>query len=393
MNLDAATFVMSLSLDALLCCGISAALTRALASSSEALWNWSGAMICFAVSFILLYFSAMPGPRSAVLTLFVPHAFGVAGSMSLFFACLSINGRRIPRWSSTAAVLIIGAIASTLTMSDSHAIRASLTLAACASFTFMGACAFATERRWREGFGGLLAILSVLSMAVCCAASALVEGLGGGITKQALAPYLFFFEAAFLSSSFAFILCVGELARSQALDLSLRDGLTGLLNKRAFFEAANPTLSRARRSGACCAFLMIDIDFFKRINDTHGHLAGDAAIVHASVLISRSLRASDVCARFGGEEFCALLSDTDVEGALRVANRILDSSRAEPALHQSSNGTTIEMPFTLSIGVHVQKIDDSDDAASLLAHADTALYASKRSGRDRLTLSRALAKD
>jgi diguanylate cyclase (GGDEF)-like protein len=387
MILDAGTFMMSLSLDALLCAALSAALTRALPSKSESLWHWSGAMACYAVSLVLFNVSAMGSARNPVLVHFLPHAFAVAGSMSLLSACLSLNGRRSPRWSAPAALAIILFLALSLNYPAAEQTRNAFVLFSCSGYALASSYAFASERRWREGFSGWLAILSTLALAICAAALALLLTTTQ-ISREGFAPFLLFFEASFLSSSFAFILAAGELTHARALELSMRDGLTGLLTRRAFLEAITPALSGAKRLQSTCAMVMVDIDFFKRINDTHGHLAGDAAIAHASALIARSLRGSDICARFGGEEFCALLPDTDEQGALQVAMRILDSARKEPAAYiDPRSGLALSIPYTVSVGVHWQAIDQSSDAQSLLAKADAALYASKASGRDKVTMS------
>lgn len=388
MNLDPSTLIMSLSLDAILCCAISAALTRVLSASSDALWSWSGAMLCFAVSFGLIELTAQGAIANPILIQFMPHAFGVIGCACAHSASIALGGRRPIRWTLYAALAICLAIGASLSRPDASAERASLAFFSMAAFLAMASISFISESRWRSQFGGWLAILSTISMAIVLAAASALILLGGNdsLTFSSMPSLLFAFEACFLASSFAFILSAGELARSQAIELSMRDGLTGLLTKRAFFETCGPAISRARRQSTRCCALMVDIDFFKRVNDTHGHLSGDAVIAHASSLISSALRASDICARFGGEEFCVLLPDTDTEGARQVALRILESAREQPAIVSlTGQKELLTIPFTVSVGLHVQKLSDHDTLSTLLSKADEALYASKRSGRDRLT--------
>jgi diguanylate cyclase (GGDEF)-like protein len=379
---------MSLSLDAILCCAISAALTRVLSASADALWSWSGAMLCFAVSFGLLELTTQDAITNPILVQFMPHAFGVIGCACAHSASMSLGGRRPVRWTLYAALTICLVIGASLSRPDASAERASLAFFSMAVFLTMASIAFISESRWRSQFGGWLAILSTLSMAILLATSSvlLLMGWHDSLSFTSMPSLLFTFEACFLASSFAFILSAGELGRSQAIELSMRDGLTGLLTKRAFFETCVPAISRARRQSMRCCALMVDIDFFKRVNDTHGHLAGDAVIAHASSLISSALRSSDICARFGGEEFCLLLPDTDIEGARQVALRILESSREQPAVVSlAGNKELVTIPFTVSIGLHVQKLSAQDTLPTLLSKADEALYSSKRSGRDRLT--------
>jgi len=162
-----------------------------------------------------------------------------------------------------------------------------------------------------------------------------------------------------------------ELAR-----LATRDGLTGLYNRRRFDERLQECFHTLRRSARPYALLVIDIDFFKRVNDTHGHPAGDAVLQRLAQLLGEQVRATDFVARYGGEEFVALLPETGtVADAALVAEKIR-AAVAEavfPAVGQ----------ITVSIGVSVSDVADAD-ASALTRRADAALYQAKAAGRDRV---------
>lgn len=170
-----------------------------------------------------------------------------------------------------------------------------------------------------------------------------------------------------------------ERERSETQRLRERaqtDGLTGLPNRRAFDEALSRLLSGRRERDVRFCLLMLDLDFFKSYNDTHGHLAGDDALRTSARLLRDALRPGDLPARYGGEEFAALLPDTDALAGIQVAGRINRRFRDEPWPLRA---------VTVSIGVAEAHPGDSRD--SLVARADTALYAAKHGGRDRVELA------
>lgn len=166
---------------------------------------------------------------------------------------------------------------------------------------------------------------------------------------------------------------------TQALRKSVScDHLTGLANRRTFFEGAELELQRWRRAPHPLSVVMIDADHFKRINDVHGHAAGDAVLRHLAAGLSAVFRGVDVVARLGGEEFVALLPGTTVEGAEAVASRLCRSIAAQCV---EVDGTPI--PYTISVGVATMEAG-VDGINSLLQRADTAMYAAKANGRNRV---------
>lgn len=163
--------------------------------------------------------------------------------------------------------------------------------------------------------------------------------------------------------------------------LAETDELTGLKNRRKFLAGVQKALDRLKTGGSPTSMLIIDLDHFKAINDTHGHAVGDEALCHAAEQFKKELRRGDLLARIGGEEFAAILPNTDEWGAIMVAERVRARLAATP--FESRAGP---MNLTASIGVtSLQGTDRSADTA--LSRADNALYRAKNEGRDRVRAS------
>ena len=166
-------------------------------------------------------------------------------------------------------------------------------------------------------------------------------------------------------------------------EMSTVDGLTRLTNRTTFITRGQIELSRARRVPAHLACVMIDLDHFKRINDTWGHHAGDKVLVVASSILMEMAREYDEVGRYGGEEFAILLPGATIEGAAAVAERIREKIAATSV---EVDGQKISM--TASFGVACYPAPGIDDLTDLLKAADKALYEAKASGRNRVVLAR-----
>ena len=179
----------------------------------------------------------------------------------------------------------------------------------------------------------------------------------------------------------AFNAMAGQLETDQAaLDqLATRDGLTGLYNHRAFYALLRDELARAKRFQRPVSLLLLDIDHFKRVNDTHGHLAGDAVLRGLGELLGREVRATDRVCRYGGEESTVILPETDLAAAARFAERLRAAVEAQP--FDVDAGVPLRM--TVSIGVASWPAH-ADNAQALVAAADAAMYAAKEGGRNRV---------
>ena len=171
------------------------------------------------------------------------------------------------------------------------------------------------------------------------------------------------------------------MLREQVLALVLRlrtlashDSLTGALNRGAFEQRLESELARARRGSTALSLVIFDVDHFKRLNDSYGHAAGDAALRCIGDIVAATMRRSDVFGRLGGEEFGLLLPDTGIVGAATVADKLRRRFAAP---------TAGQRPLTVSFGV-AEVHSGASTAVAMLDDADRALYAAKRAGRDRV---------
>jgi diguanylate cyclase (GGDEF)-like protein len=167
--------------------------------------------------------------------------------------------------------------------------------------------------------------------------------------------------------------------RVQLASMVLTDPLTGCLNRRGLDQALAREVARSRRAGSELSVLALDLDHFKNVNDSYGHIAGDLVLRELGLRLGQSARGGDMVARTGGEEFTILLPDTDPSGAYRAAVRMCEAVRSGPFV---VNGQSINL--TVSVGVVSASGDHADAARNLKQRADEALYAAKRSGRDRV---------
>jgi diguanylate cyclase (GGDEF)-like protein len=168
------------------------------------------------------------------------------------------------------------------------------------------------------------------------------------------------------------------LALQRAEALSVTDELTRLSNSRYLNQVLRRETKRSIRNGSPLSLLFLDLDSFKQINDLHGHLAGSKVLVEAAVVMRECARETDVVARFGGDEFTLLLPDTNLEGAVQVAERIRDRLRTRRFL--ASDGLSVRQ--TVSIGVATLQPDKPRTAEELMKAADMAMYRVKAAGKD-----------
>ncbi|QLA18710.1 sensor domain-containing diguanylate cyclase [Desulfolutivibrio sulfoxidireducens] len=175
---------------------------------------------------------------------------------------------------------------------------------------------------------------------------------------------------------------VSERKRTEELlvRLATTDGLTGLFNRRRFLEASEAELERSNRYGHPASLLMFDVDHFKSINDTRGHDAGDRVLTALGRIARETLRTVDILGRIGGEEFAALLPETGLEEAARIAERL---RRAVSAMELDTGAAPLSV--TISLGV-AQWTGPGEDLEALLKRADEAMYRAKEAGRDRAEL-------
>ena len=165
--------------------------------------------------------------------------------------------------------------------------------------------------------------------------------------------------------------------RERLQTIVLTDPLSGCYNRRGLNQLAEREVSRAIRQKKELAVLAIDLDHFKRVNDDYGHLTGDEVLREVGALLQATAREADVVARFGGEEFTILVPDSNEDGALILADRVMQAFR-----QYRFRSLPPDVRITVSVGVAADWARDDDVAKTLLARADEALYVAKRNGRD-----------
>ncbi len=211
-------------------------------------------------------------------------------------------------------------------------------------------------------------------------------GAGGDILRAGLPMTITYVGSliVMLGHTFALVLLIVERQMVDLRRLARRDGLTGLLNRTALMDDGGQRLEQCARQQQPFAAMLLDLDHFKRINDTHGHQAGDEVLHHTARTLQRNLRGRDwLLGRYGGEEFVLLLPDTGMEQALALAERLRAALEASPL--DRNDGLIV---ITTSIGVAVA--DAAPGLERLLARADAALYRAKDAGRNRVVCDLAM---
>jgi diguanylate cyclase (GGDEF)-like protein len=178
--------------------------------------------------------------------------------------------------------------------------------------------------------------------------------------------------------NFGFLLMAMDRLRNEVADLALLDDLTGVGNRRHLLQRLTEQCARSERSGEPFALLVIDIDGFKAVNDTHGHAAGDACLQHFALMAQTRLRPGDMLARTGGDEFCIVLPASTLREGAMIARRVLDVCREDA---EACVGADIPISVTIGVAQWTRPMGAFPDR--LIAAADHALYAAKNDGKNR----------
>ncbi|MGJ5176546.1 GGDEF domain-containing protein [Bradyrhizobium oligotrophicum] len=226
----------------------------------------------------------------------------------------------------------------------------------------------------------LAGVLSILIIVIFAARSAgafigMDFSFSHSSSGQAAAVLVLIFLS--MSLNFGFLLMAVDRLRNEVADLALLDDLTGVANRRHLMQRLTEECARAERSGGAFALLVIDLDGFKLINDTHGHAAGDACLQHFTLMAQTRLRPGDLLARTGGDEFCVVLPSSSLREGAMIARRILQVCRND-AEACAGNDVAIEV----SIGVAEWSYDVGAFPDRLMARADQALYTAKKDGKN-----------
>jgi diguanylate cyclase (GGDEF)-like protein len=300
----------------------------------------------------------------------------LAGALLLAGTC-SFLGRHLPRAFPVAVVVIGSAPMWWLSQSDAQ-YPARLVFICTVMGLLFGLHAYIIWRHAPRSFGSRFALTVLAGLTLVMGvrgATALQDPPSGGLfTPSPLqSVYIVSYSLGILLIAIAGLLMASERLRKELEHLVTHDSLTGALARRALFELGGNEMARSRRNGSPLSALMLDLDHFKDINDRHGHHIGDLVLRDFVQRTLAALRQPDLLGRYGGEEFVALLPDTDAAQARRVAERIRASVPTDPSLPLCS----------VSIGVATLHPGD-EELDALIDRADAGLYRAKALGRDRV---------
>ena len=336
----------------------------------------------------------VPGFLLYLLRARMPEAASILGANLLFWTTALLVHRAVtrfasdrppPRWPIVLVATTAPVFAYLATSGAWYGLRvllSSIVLCAliCASVWELARARGLATEPWRRFACALLA-LAALGLATRIA----LVLPDWRIDAEPLAPtpetMLAFVPALLLAQGFgpAFLLMQRERSAALAARLATIDLLTGCLNRRALEERATVELAHARRTRRPIALAVVDLDHFKRVNDTHGHATGDALLARAGEVLRAGVRPGDVVARYGGEEFCAVLREADLEGATILAERLRTAIEAvDVPIGERS------LKVTASIGIATFEAGDEVAPDSMFRRADAALYRAKQNGRNRV---------
>ncbi|CAB1370706.1 GGDEF domain-containing protein [Denitratisoma oestradiolicum] len=378
--IDPRTFLLVANLLGMLCALVLWVQARSFPDDIDGLDDWARAVVLIGCA---SGFASMRGVLPDSLSIVASNGMLLLGQLLLIVGLQRYSGRT-PVWRPTLDGIGALMILILWLTYGSHNYQGRIFIMGLAHIGFFSVGAYLAWHAAPKGFGNrFLSVIFTLGVAVAIWRIATLpitgnetdENFDRNLIQQI---YLATFSLGVLGLSIGFILLANERLRVELEFMATRDPMTGALNRRAFFSRAEVEWARALRSRRPLAVITSDIDFFKKVNDTHGHHVGDQVIKDYTLRAGQMLRLSDSLARFGGEEFVILLPDTGLTEAKQVAERIrceIESRRAKtlPA-------------YTVSLGVSVMQgnAGQAADLEALLAEADAALYRAKQRGRNRV---------
>ncbi len=369
---------------ACLLCGVMLVTSRRLHRASTAGMNWAAAAeFCVGSAMGLI---ALRGTIPDVASIIVANTLGPAGALCAYECVRRLMqrpaGTRAVAWMIGAIFLVQCLMGTDL---DKHGARLILTSvvqggAALASVPLLArrlAIDPTTPLRWAIGFALVFGLLHVARLVFTATAGVSVGSDGMIAGNPAHVAIIATFTLAPVVFAMAIIALVNGRLAAELRKLATTDELTGLHTRRSFVARASELMDRTRDAGRATALLMLDVDRFKRINDSHGHTIGDRVLAHFAATVRRTVPKGSVVGRYGGEEFCVMLACESIADALSVARRVNAEVRDSP--FQDSERT---VPLTVSIGLSGPA--DGDDLRQLLVAADRRVYLAKAMGRDRV---------
>lgn len=351
-------------------------------SRRDGLAFWAAALAAHVLAYILL---GLRGQISDVLSIVVANGL-LAVTFALFAEGLcQFQQRRVPRWLIWSPVPVL-MLAFSFMLSEPAKSRIVLSSPLFALQCVLLLVLAVQDRSAPQGRGryfmmagfALVILMFALRLAGTLPQSVDIQSIMD--SNQVQATTFLLSTIAIVLISLGLVLMSKERADERNRTLALQDELTGLSNRRYIQETLTQQLALAQRGDRALTLLMIDIDFFKHINDTFGHLSGDKALRALADCIRGRLRAQDMAGRWGGEEFLVVLPDTDVHGAAILAEQLRQT--VEQTRFESADGRP--MQFTISIGLHARRLSPAEGVDDMVDTADRAMYLAKQKGRNRV---------
>jgi diguanylate cyclase (GGDEF)-like protein len=347
----------------------------------EGMAYWALGLLAHTVAYLLF---AMRGQISDWLSVVLGNVL-----LSCVFALFAegvfqFQRRRPPRWLLWSPVLLVAVLFSALLQLYLARVVVGVLLYVFQSLVVVAAVL--QKRKETAGAGQYFLVTGFFLLI----AMMLLQGVGVALHRDQITsvlsphwvPSLVFLVSALCTVvvSLGLILMAKERADERNRGLAMRDELTGLINRRSLLESLTQQIAMAKRHGQPLALLMIDIDFFKLVNDNHGHLSGDKVLKVVAQAIAARTRAQDLPGRLGGEEFLVILPNTTAQGAVQLAEILRQGVGSTE--FQSVTGKPIAI--TISIGVCEQGQLKNAQCDDMINDADQALYLAKQNGRNRV---------
>lgn len=350
-------------------------------------WWWLG-LILQPCGFVLI---AMRGYIHPLFSIVLANITVAAALASFAIALRTFTGVRQRRRVAFSLVIVAGVVAAVFSFGyDDLLIRASLL-----SLVHAMLLAFAARAIYRQELKITRVSHTLAGLFVIGALTMLSRAIYHVVTQDPLADFFSIRWPTVLTyavggllpivGTIGFLLMCTERSEKYLARMASEDPLTGVYNRRALAEFGAREMARARRHGTPLSVILVDIDFFKRINDELGHAAGDLALIETVRRLRKNLRSEDYLGRMGGEEFLILLPDSNIQQAQVLAQRILEEFAGNPMTLMEQNRL-----ITISGGITLLSASDHffDD---MLRRADDAMYTAKVLGRNRMQLDKSIA--